>query len=221
MMGSVAATGDPGKAPGLWTGIKAVFGDPMLSLVAACCGTLTGQFSDAPCAGCNFRLCSVSCKAGALLCGRKGDGIGKGEANNSRCFSDSPEAAGPRMPTGAAFVDSIIVEIATGLGTSTPTALPSADLGDGMTTSDFWAPLCMTQCRVGMKGICGYLCEVNGASKRFPFSVPSETVSAGGWTETVWVTEPWLANLADDGFPESSELLSVSTEDMQMQVNPG
>lgn len=176
MMGSVVATGDPGKLPGLWTGIKAVFGDPMLRLPLGCCGILTVQLSDDPCGGGNFSLCNVSCKAGGLLCGRKEDGIGKGEANNSRCFSDSPEAAGPRVPTGLEFVDSITVEIAIGLGTSIPIALPSADLGEGMTTSDFWAPLCMTQCRVGIKGICGYLCEVSGASKRLPFSVPRETI---------------------------------------------
>lgn len=189
-MGSVVATGDPGKLPGLWTGIKAVFGDPMLRLPVGCGGILTGQLSEDPCGGCNFRLCNVSCKAGALLCGRKVDGRGKGEANNSRCFSDSPEAAGPRIPTGAEFEDSITAEIATALGTSIPKVLPSADLGDGMTTYDFWAPLCVTQCRVGMKGICGYLCEVSAASKRFPSSVPRETVSAGGLTAMVWATEP-------------------------------
>jgi hypothetical protein len=73
-------------------------------------------------------------------------------------------------------VDSLIAEIATGLGTSIPIVLPSADLGGGMTTSDFWAPLCMTQCKVGIKGICGYLGEFKGSSKRFPFSFPSEEI---------------------------------------------
>lgn len=64
-MGSVVGTGDPGKLPGLWTGIKAVFGDPILKFPVGCCGPLTVQLSDDPCGEGIFNLCIAKCKAGA------------------------------------------------------------------------------------------------------------------------------------------------------------
>lgn len=149
----MAAPGDPGKPPAFGTGRKAALGDPALRPPGG--GALAAQLSEDPCGGGNFSLWMVRCKAGALLCGRKADGSGKGAASSSRCFSDSPvEAAGPSTPPGAELVGSRIAERATGLGTSMPIVLPSADLRGGTTTSDFWAPLCMTQCKVGIKERC-------------------------------------------------------------------
>lgn len=148
------ATGEPGKLPGLWTGMKAVFGEPRLRVPEGGCGGVTVQLSEDPVWG-NFSLWMVRCKAGVLLCGRKVEGRDKGDASNSRCFSDSPgEAAGVRSPVGVEFTDSLTADSAMGLGTSMPRGLPSVGLGEGTTTWDFWAPLCMTQCKAGMKEIC-------------------------------------------------------------------
>lgn len=114
---------------------------------------------------------------GVLPWGRKVDGVGKGGTSRSRCFSASPVGAvGPRIPTGAALADSLTAEIATGLGTSMPKVLPSVDLETGMTTSAFGAPLCMTQCKAGIKGMGGYLGELKGSSKRFPFAFPRPAI---------------------------------------------
>lgn len=171
-MGSVVGTGDPGKLPGLWTGIKAVFGDPILKFPVGCCGPLTVQLSVDPCGEGIFNLCIAKCKAGLpgwTECGRKVDGTGKGEAISSRRFSGSPEVPGP-IPPGGEFADSLTGETATGVVTSIPIVLPSAEMGGGTTASGFWAALCITQCKAGIKEMCWNF-AFRGSSGRLPFSL--------------------------------------------------